>query len=58
MCMYELLHFFNFRHAFMVDINAYCNGFAQIVSRQRLGKHGQHATMEYVSQWTNVILRC
>jgi hypothetical protein len=29
---------------------AYCNGFAQSVSRQRLGKHGQRATVEDVSQ--------
>jgi hypothetical protein len=31
------------------------NGFTQSVSRQRLDKHGQRATMEDVSQWTNVI---
>jgi hypothetical protein len=38
----------------IVKINLlYSNGFAQRVSRQRLGKHGQR-----VSQWTNVIARC
>jgi hypothetical protein len=36
----------------------YCNGFAESVSRQRLGKHGQRVTMEGVSQWANVIARC
>jgi hypothetical protein len=33
----------------------YYNGFAKSVSRQRLSKHGQRATMEDVSQGTNVI---
>jgi hypothetical protein len=37
---------------------SYCNGFAQSVSRQRLGKHGQRTIIEDVSQWTNVIARC
>jgi hypothetical protein len=36
----------------------YCIGFAQSVSRYRLGKHGRSATMEDVSQWTNVIAHC
>jgi hypothetical protein len=36
----------------------YCNGIAQSVSRQRLGKHGQRATIEDVSQWTNAIASC
>jgi hypothetical protein len=36
----------------------YHNEFGQNVSRQRLGIHGQRATVEDVSQWTNVTERC
>jgi hypothetical protein len=36
----------------------YCNEFDQRVAKQQLCKHGQRATMEDVSQWTNVIARC
>jgi hypothetical protein len=40
------------------SIIEYCNGFAQNVSRKRLGKHGQRAAMGDMSLWTNVIARC
>jgi hypothetical protein len=41
------------------DVEPQCNGFDQSVSRQRLGKQGQRATMEDVSQWTQfIITRC
>jgi hypothetical protein len=36
----------------------YCDEFEQRVARQQLCKHGQRATMEDVSQWTNVSARC
>jgi hypothetical protein len=32
------------------NVVVYCNGFAQRVSGQRLGKHGQRATIRDVSQ--------
>jgi hypothetical protein len=52
-----LIAIYNFQ-LFLSSQVSYCKGFAQSVSRQWLGKHGQRATMEDVSQWTNVIARC
>jgi hypothetical protein len=49
-------------HVRYVRDNTFCSGciyiFAQSVSSKRLGKHSHRATMEDVSQWTNVIARC